>query len=139
MSVPEIRYDGVHCAIAIERPAPGVLVLRIFGTDVGEFGDAPMQGLERALAGAAPVRLFIDARDTQGASIEVSGEWARWLGAHRKELRGIDMLTGSRYVEITAEFVRRFAALEGVMRVYTDAKAFDAELAESLRQDAKTN
>ncbi len=130
--VPEIRYDGVHCAIAIERPASGVLVLRISGTDVGEFGDAPMRGLEEQLAGASPARLFIDARETLGASIEVSGEWARWLGAHRKELRGIDMLTGSRYVEITAEFVRRFAALEGVMRVWTDTKAFDAELAEAV-------
>jgi hypothetical protein len=129
---PEVRYDGVHCAIAIERPAPEVLVLRISGTDVGEFGDAPMQGLDERLAGGPPVRLFIDARDTRGASIEVSADWARWLGTHRQQLRAIDMLTGSRYIEVTAGFVRRFADLHGVMRIYTDPKAFDAALADAI-------
>jgi hypothetical protein len=125
---PEIRYDGVHCALVIQRPATDVVVLRISGTDVGEFGDAPMRGIEECLAGAAPVRLFIDARETRGASIEVSADWARWLGAHRDQLSDIDMLTGSRYVEVTAEFVRRFADLQGKMRIYTDPAAFDAAL-----------
>ena len=130
-STPEIRYDGVHCAIAIERRSAKVLVLRISGTDVGEFGDAPMQALEQSLSDAAPVHLFIDARDTRGASIDVSGDWARWLGAHRNQLREIDMLTGSRFIEMTAEFVRRFADLQGKMRIYTDPSALDSALAQT--------
>ncbi len=128
----DIRYDGIHCNLAIQQFGPRVVVLRISGTDIGEFGDAPMQGLEECLAGAPPVRLFIDARDVRGASIEVSGEWARWLGAHKDQLREIDMLTGSRFVEVTADFVRRFADLQGIMRIYTDPPAFDATLNESL-------
>src|SRR5436305_7953555 len=76
---PEIRYDGVHCAFLIERPADSILVLRISGTDVGELGDAPMRGLDDCLAGPSPFQFFIDARETRGASIEVSGEWAVWL------------------------------------------------------------
>lgn len=115
---PEIRYDGVHCSFAIERPAPGVVVLRISGTDVGELGDAPMQGLDDCLAGAAPVQFFIDARETRGASIGVSGEWALWLGARKARFNRISMLVGSRYIEVTADFVRRFAELEGLMRIY---------------------
>ena len=127
----EIRYEGVHCEFVIRRPAAGVVALRISGTDVGELGDAPMRGLDECLAGAGPVQFFIDARDTRGASIEVSGEWAVWLSARRDRFSRISMLVGSRYIEVTADFVRRFAALEGVMRIYTDPAAFDADLGEA--------
>jgi hypothetical protein len=34
-----VRFDGAHCSIVIERPSPCVVVLRISGRDVGEFGD----------------------------------------------------------------------------------------------------
>lgn len=128
----EIRFDGVHCNLTIQPLSPGVVVLRIAGTDIGEFGDAPMQALDARLAGGGAIELFVDARDVRGASIEVSAEWAQWLGAHRVQLRGVSMLTGSRFVQVTADFVRRFAALEGIMRVYTEAVAFDAALAEAV-------
>jgi hypothetical protein len=128
---PEIRYDGVHCAFAIAQPRPDVVVLRISGTDVGELGDAPMRGLDDVLAGAPPVQFFIDARETRGASIAVSGEWALWLSARKQRFSRISMLVGSRFVEVTADFVRRFAALEGVMRIYTEDAAFDADLNEA--------
>jgi len=68
-----------------------------------------MRVLNDYLAGKGPARLFIDARDVRGASIEVSGEWARWLSAHKVQLREISMLTGSRFIEVAADFVRRFA------------------------------
>ncbi|MEO8371743.1 MAG: hypothetical protein ABI806_21320 [Candidatus Solibacter sp.] len=113
------------------RDYAGVVVMKISGTDIGEFGDAPMLELAKCVAGA---ELFIDARDVRGASIEVSGEWAEWLRAHKTHLRGINMLTGSRFVEVTADFVRRFAGLEGSMRIYTEAAAFDAALEGSLTQ-----
>jgi len=128
----EIRYDGIHCNLAIQQYGSRVVVLRIRGTDTGEFGDAPMQGLDKCLAGAAPVQFYIDARDVRGASIEVSGEWARWLSEHKAQFEGISMLTGSRFIEMTAEFVRRFADLQGIMRIYTEPAAFDAALQESL-------
>ena len=91
-----------------------------------------MEGLKEWLTGSDPVHLFIDARDVRGASIEVSGEWAEWRRANKAHLGHISMLTGSRFVEVTADFVRRFASLQGVMRIYTEPKAFDAALAESL-------
>jgi hypothetical protein len=124
----EIRFDGLHCEVAIRLFAGGVVVLRISGTDVGEFGEAPMRQLNERLAGGESIDLFIDARDVRGPSIEVSGEWARWLRAHKVQLREVSMLTGSRYVQVTAEFVRRFSDLEGVMKIYTDEKVFDEAL-----------
>ena len=55
------------------EPRPGgVVLLRITGTDIGEFGEAPMQVLNDYLRDKEPVRLFIDARAVRGASIEVS-------------------------------------------------------------------
>jgi hypothetical protein len=105
--------------------------LRISGTDIGEFRDAPMLHLSEFLDGAEPIDLFIDARDVRGASIEVSGDWARWLRSHKGQLRDVSMLTGSRFVQVTADFVRRFADMEGIMRIYTEPAAFDAALAKA--------
>jgi len=44
------------------------------------------------------------------------------------------MLTGSRFIEITAEFVRRFADLQGIMRIGTEPAVFDQILTEARRQ-----
>jgi hypothetical protein len=131
----EIRYDGVHCNLIIQRFLSRVVVLRISGSDVGEFGEAPMKALNDSVTSSGPIDLFIDARDVRGASIDVSGEWARWLSSRKPGLRTITMLTGSRFIEITAAFVRRFASLEGIMRICNDPAVFDFALAEALKAD----
>jgi hypothetical protein len=130
----EIRFDGLHCQLAIRLFAGGVVVLRISGTDVGEFGEAPMRQLNERFPAGESIRLFVDARDVRGASIEVSGEWARWLRAHKIQLSEVSMLTGSRYVQVTADFVRRFSDLQGVMKIYSDEKVFDEVLHAALLQ-----
>lgn len=128
----EIHLDGIHCALTLRRYPRGVVILKISGADIGEFGTRPMQALKELLSDNEPVHLFIDARDVRGASINVSGEWAQWLRAQKANLHTISMLTGSRYVEITAHFVRRFSELEGVMRIYTEPVIFDAAVLDSL-------
>src|SRR5688572_28439673 len=130
----DVLYEGVHCQLAIQRPARDVIVLRLEGWDAGEFADAPMQELAKDLATAHLIELYIDARASRGASIEVSGEWAQWLGKHRSRFKHISMLTGSRFIQLTANFVRRFAELGEVMRIYTDPVAFDAALTQSIRR-----
>ncbi len=130
----QTQFDGAHCNFILQRFPYGILVLRISGVDTGELGDAPMQRLDEYMQDG-PVQLFIDARNVRGASIEVSAEWAKWLAARRSKLRLVSMLTGSRFIEITAVFVRRFAELQGMMRIYTDAAAFDAAVEDSTRQD----
>ena len=131
-----VAYDGIHSSVAVEQHPNGVVVLRHSGIDVGEFGDLPMSAIAARIEAGEPVRLFIDARNVAGASIEVSGDWAVWLSGNRDHLRSIDMLTGSRFIEVTAEFVRRFAALQGIMRIYTDAASFDEAVA--LAVNART-
>ena len=129
---PEIRYQGEHCQLVIQQCSNQVVVMRITGSDVGEFGDSPMLELNRHLASFGAIQFFIDARKVRGASINVSGDWAKWLGAKKEHLREVHMLTGSRFVQITADFVRRFADLQSIMKLYTDPAAFEDVLTESL-------
>jgi hypothetical protein len=129
----EISYDGLHCNLAIQHFAPGVVVLRINGSDVGEFGDAPMATLNDWLAGSDQIKFFIDARDVRGVTMDVSGDWARWLSAHKDQLAAVTMITGSSFIQLTAEFVRRFAELQGIMRICTEAPVFESALAEALQ------
>lgn len=128
-----IQFDGVHCSIVLERLAESVVLLRISGTDTGELGDSPMQALHEWLTDSNPVKFFIDARAVRGASIDVSSEWAAWLNAHRSQLQSVTMLTGSKFIQITAEFVRRFADLNGVMWVCTEPAVFDLALEQAMR------
>ena len=131
----EIHYEGVHCSLAITQLASEVVVLKISGSDIGEFGDAPLLALDGWLAGAAPVELFIDARNVRGASIDVSGEWAIWLGRHKANLRAITMLTGSPFIHITANLCAGSPIWKALMRICTEPDVFDAALHAALKSN----
>jgi hypothetical protein len=126
--LPSIEYEGVHSSLTIRRPAPGVAVVVLSGSDIGEFGDLPMRELQKDLTRFNAIELFIDARAVRSASIEVSAEWALWMRSHRASFKTINMLTGTRYIQITASFVRRFSGLADLMNVFTDHAAFDERL-----------
>jgi hypothetical protein len=127
---PSHSFEGLHCTLTIERPAPGVVLIAISGRDGGELGDAPFRALAADLQ-AAPLQLFIDARATQGAAVAVSHDWAQWLQRNRPSLTSIHMLTGSKFIQLTADFVRRFAQLGDLMHIYTDPSAFQEALTEA--------
>jgi len=129
-----LEFEGVHCRLLIKKLPNAVLLIRISGTDTGEFGDAPMHALNQWLADDGPVKLFIDARDVRGASIDVSSEWAAWLNNHKDSLIDVTMLTGSRLIRITADFVRRYAGLDGLMWICTEAAVFDLALSQAQAQ-----
>lgn len=120
-------FQSLHSTMVLARPVPHVVVVTITGRDAGEHGDGPLRALGEEL-GRGPFSLFVDARDTQGASIDVSNVWAQWLRSHRDQLHQIHMLTGSRFIQLTADFVRRFAELGDAMRLYTEGAAFDEAL-----------
>jgi len=50
-------------------------------------------------------------------------------------LKSITMLTGSRFIEVTADFVRRFADLEGMMRICTDPEWFDEAVSRAIEHE----
>jgi hypothetical protein len=121
-------YESANCRLSIEQPSARVVVIRLSGWDVGEFGDAPLRELEKALAGAGEIELFVDAREVRGASVDVSNGWAHWLKANRTSFKQVRMLTGSRFVRMTADFARRYAELNDIMTVQENAADFDAAL-----------
>ncbi|HXU67803.1 MAG TPA: hypothetical protein VN947_00665 [Polyangia bacterium] len=123
----ETKLEGINTTLTIRQIAPAVVLLKISGSDYGELGTAPFHVLEKVLR-EGPFSLFIDARATKGASVDVSNVWAQWLRKHRDDLVRIHMLTASRYVQLTADFVRRFADLGDAMLIYTDPRVFDETL-----------
>lgn len=128
----QVRFEGIHCTMEILRPAPGVAVVAITGSDVGEFRDAPFRALEEDFDPARPLELFVDGRNAQGATVDVSETWARWLRDHREDLGQVTMLASSRLVQLTADVVRRYSELGERMQVTSDGLEFDAALAEAV-------
>lgn len=113
--------------MSISQPADDVVLVQISGQDVGELGREPFAVLKELVEGGKRVELFIDAREARGPSVDVSAQWAGWLREHRDRFEHVNMLTRSRFVQLTADFVQRFAGLER-MRVFTDPTAFDTAL-----------
>lgn len=126
------HYEGTSGTLTIDSPKHGIFIVTIEGHDVGEFGSKPMRQIENFLPDAESAELFIDARRTRGVSIDVSSEWAQWLGSNRACFKKINMISGSRFIQITAEFVRDFSDLHGLMCIYSDADAFDEALLASI-------
>jgi len=128
MTPEPVRLEALHAVFAIDRPAPGVVRLRVSGRDTGELGDAPFRELEKDLTGAVQPEIFVDARAVVGVSVDVSAEWARWLIQNKARYARISVLTGSRFLHVTASFVQRFTELGDRMRIYTDPGAFETAL-----------
>jgi hypothetical protein len=101
--------------------------------DVGELDGRPFVALNELLQVEGPVELFIDARDARGPSVDVSARWAGWLRENRERFQHVNMLTRSRFVQLTADFVQRFADLGDRMRIFTDPTSFDTVLQLAIR------
>jgi hypothetical protein len=116
---------GVNCTITLSLLAEHAVLIQIAGTDVGELDRRPFVVLDELLQSADPVELFIDAREALGPSIDVSAQWAAFLRERRARFSHVNMLTRSRFVQLTADFVQRFAELGDRMRILTDPTSFD--------------
>jgi hypothetical protein len=128
-----IVLAGVNCTIDVSAPNERTVVVHISGLDTGDLDQRPFAALDEVMGAGGPFDLYIDARDARGPSVDVSAQWAGWLREHRARFHYINMLTRSRFVHLTADFVRRFAELGDRMRVFTDPAAFDTALDLSVR------
>lgn len=131
---PDVRWDVKTGALAIRRPAPGVVLVVLSGTDEGQFGEAPFHELACDLDEHRTIELFFDARAGTGPSTEVSMQWAKWLGSRRNRFSAVRLLTGSQFITVSADFMRKYAGLGDRMCVYTHHHAFDEELAAACSQ-----
>lgn len=128
MLAEPVVFEAIHGTISVARPHAGSVLVTITGRDVGELGDAPLRELDRHLSAASGLEIFVDARAASGPSVDVSSAWASFLRDHQARFARLHMLTGSRFVELTASFVREVTGLGERMLLYKDAQAFEAAL-----------
>ncbi len=128
-----MKIVGKHGSIEVSRPSSRVLLVTYAGHDVGEFDDAPFVEMDRQL-GDGELHLFVDGRESKGASVDVSSAWARWLAERRDRLLSVHMLSESRVIQISGNFVKRFAAVGEKMRVHTTYEPFEHALDLALRE-----
>lgn len=57
--VTEVTFEAPHSVLRVRRPATGIVVLVISGTDIGEHGNEPFVELENDLR-SAPFELFVE-------------------------------------------------------------------------------
>lgn len=125
-------FRTAECSLAISRPAAGRLLVVLSGRDRGQLGAEPFAALERELESGQPLELFIDLEDAVGASLDVSGSWALWLRRNRARLARVSMLTGSYFVQLSAQAVKRFSELGEKAHLYSDRSAFESALRRPL-------
>jgi hypothetical protein len=123
-----VRFESANATLTITRIRRGLVLMKIVGRDVGEFGTRPFDAMKPYLVDGS-LDFFVDLRDAVGATLNVSGEWAAWFQAHRSELGSVSILARTKYVQLTVDFVRRYAGVVELMRMYTSDEAFDEALA----------
>lgn len=123
-----VRMTSGESAFEFARPKLGVLVVAITGYDKGQFGTAPLDEIASVLRIAAPLELFVDARDAVGATVRVSEDWTAFISRHRTNLTHVHVLAGSKMVELTVAIAGHLSRTDKLIQIYSDPKIFDAQL-----------
>jgi hypothetical protein len=123
-----VRITSGEAAFTFARPAPAVLVVTVTGYDKGQFGTAPLDEIGAVLRVAAPVHLFVDARNAVGATLRVSEDWTGFLSRHRTELEHVHVLAGSKMVELTVAIARHLSRTDRLIQIYSDPAVLETQL-----------
>jgi hypothetical protein len=122
------KFEAKECSVTISKVREGCVLVVLEGRDRGELGRGPFAELEKSFSAGHGLTLFIDLEAAVGASLDVSGSWAVWLRANRQNLEQVIMLTGSYFVELSAQTVKRFSDLGEKVRLCSDRGAFERAL-----------
>ncbi|RPI61855.1 MAG: STAS/SEC14 domain-containing protein [Lysobacterales bacterium] len=131
-----VRIRSHKTEFVFTRPKASVLVVTITGYDKGQLGTAPLDEIGSALRVAAPVQLFVDARNAVGATVRVSEDWTRFLTRHAADLEHVHVLVGSKMVELTVAIARHLSRIERLMQIYSDPGIFETQLEAACRRHA---
>ena len=132
-----VRMTSGTTEFVFARPSVSVLVVRIAGYDRGQFGTAPLDEIGSVLRVAAPVQLFVDARDATGATVRVSEDWTRFLTRHAADLEHVHVLVGSKMVELTVAIARHLSRIDRLMQIHSDPALFETQLQAACRRQGK--
>ncbi|HEX8438304.1 hypothetical protein [Archangium sp.] len=123
-----VQLTSERSSYTYQRPRPGVVFMRISGDDKGEFGNAPRDELRGDINRYAPVELFVEMDESTGANLPVQEAWTEFFSANRPALKGVSVLTRSKYMHVSAEVVKLFSRTGELIRVYLDPAPFEEAL-----------
>jgi hypothetical protein len=124
-----VRLTSGESAFKFTRPQARVLVVTVTGYDKGQLGTAPLDEIGSVLRVAAPLQLFVDARNAVGATVRVSQDWTSFFSRHRQDLAHVHVLAGSKMVELTVAIARHLSRTDSLIQIYSDPAIFEAQLA----------
>jgi hypothetical protein len=132
-----VRMTSDTTEFVFARPKASVLVVTIAGYDKGQFGTAPLDEIGSVLRVAAPVHLFVDARNAVGATVRVSEDWTRFLWRHASDLEHVHVLVGSKMVELTVAIARHLSRIDRLMQIYSDPAIFETQLEAACKRHVR--
>ncbi|HXU63435.1 MAG TPA: hypothetical protein VN962_17170 [Polyangia bacterium] len=122
----EVRLSAGDCTFAYRRLKPGALLVTISGHDTGQFGTTSLDEIRLELLRNRPLDLFVDAREALGPSVSVSREWTQFFVLNRDQLRRVNVLVGSKVVELTIAIAQHLSRTGNLIQIYSDAETFSA-------------
>ncbi len=122
----KVTLKAGRCAFEFTRRAPGVLEVRIEGTDKGQFGTAALDEIAMAIVRERPIELFIDASRASMPTVAVSQEWTRFISLNRKDLKRVSVLVSSKSVELTVAISQHLSRTGNLIQIYSDPSLFEA-------------
>ncbi|HUQ28888.1 MAG TPA: hypothetical protein VM051_09860 [Usitatibacter sp.] len=122
----KVTLKAGKCVFEFTRRAPGVLEVRIEGTDKGQFGTAALDEIALAIVRERPIELFVDASRASMPAVAVSQEWTRFFSLNRKDLKRVSVLVSSRSVELTVAIAQHLSRTGNLIQIYSDPSLFEA-------------
>lgn len=132
MTADEVRLSAPEAEFLFSRPSARVLLVRISGHDVGQFGSVALDEIAAAISRSRPIEVFVDARDATGVSPRVREEWTQFISANRTNLTAVHVLTSSRIVHLAIAVAQLFSRTGNLIRLYSTPAVFQAELQRAI-------
>jgi hypothetical protein len=123
-----LRLAAGNGSFTYERVRPGVLLVSVAGSDMGQFGTASLDEVRLEMLRQRPVELFVDAAAAQLVSVPVSKEWTQFFSLNREHLSRVSVLVGSRAIELTVAIAQHLSQTGNLIQIYTDRELFAARL-----------
>ena len=131
-----VTLTAGSCRFEFRRPRPGLLEVTISGVDDGQFGSSTLDELRLALMRDRPLEIFVDAREALAPAVSVSEDWTRFFADHRKDLKRVSVLVGSKVVELTVAIAQHLSRTGNLIQIYSDSTSFDLQRSRAANGDA---
>ena len=121
-----VTISDPRCTFVYERIRPGVLEIRIAGTDSGQFGTATLDEISLALRRERPLELFVDAAEASMPTVAVSQDWTRFIALNQKDLKRVSVLVSSKSVALTMAIAQHLSNTGKLMQIYSDRELYES-------------